>query len=963
NLTGNYSTHKYIWNSTDIFFQSYHGHYPTLPSSDYLINQWNYSGDDNPPVGNERLDINFWLFNGNPPVNQQEAELIIYDVDILPSIPDLIITPGSQTVSPGSVDAGSNITANASEKNIGTANAATGTVVGLWLSTTTPLNTNTATYLGSITGFQALNAGSNSPNYSTTVPIPSSTAAGNYYLFFWADGGNCSAGSDCSNCFGTVSESNECNNFVSVPLTVTCVAPGAVTVAGDGTFCNTATLTASGGSGGTIYWQGTTNGGTSTANPSTSQTVTSSGTYYFRAYNGCDWGTQGSATVIINVSPTANAGNDATICQTTTHTLSGAASNYSSILWSTSGDGTFSSTSSLSPVYTPGVSDIAAGTVTLTLTATAISPCTVSASDAKILSIQINPAANAGTDASVCEGSTHQLSGSAQNNSSLTWTTSGNGTFSSTSSLAAVYTPGTTDISNGMVTLTLTASAISPCATSASDTKILVIQKYPVANAGIDATISQGSLHQLSGSVLNNDNFTWSTSGDGSFSSITILNPLYTPGPNDNNTGSVNLTLTAAAISPCTVSVSDTKTLFIQNFSVQATANPNPICIGGTSQLFGNVVIGSGGAYTFSWTSIPAEFTSTVQNPIVTPNQTTQYFLVAHDGTLTSQDNVTLTVNNLATANAGADATICQTATHQLSGSATYQANVLWSSSGNGTFSSTSSLTPVYTPGTTDVTNGSVTLTLTANAQTPCTVSASDAMILIIQKSPTTDAGTDATICQTGTHNLAGSAAFQSSILWTTTGNGTFSSTSSLTSVYTPGTTDITNGIVTLTLTALAISPCSISASDSKILVIQKSPTVYAGIDVTIPGELVPYCLTNAFANNHNGVVWSTTGNGSFNNNTMINTCYTPTQADIDLGTLILTLTATPISPCSLNINDDITITFEIGSGCQDAVAIAGLDISMCSANNFANITGIAQNYVSIEWISYGDGTFSNATV
>ena len=85
-----------------------------------------------------------------------------------------------------------------------------------------------------------------------------------------------------------------------------CTNPAAVTVSGGGTFCNSATLTASGGAGGTIYWQGTTSNGTSTATPSTSQVVTSSGTYYFRSYNsasgGC-WGPEGSATVTINTTP------------------------------------------------------------------------------------------------------------------------------------------------------------------------------------------------------------------------------------------------------------------------------------------------------------------------------------------------------------------------------------------------------------------------------------------------------------------------------------------------------------------------------------------------------------------------------------------------------------------------------------------------------------------------------------
>jgi hypothetical protein len=88
-----------------------------------------------------------------------------------------------------------------------------------------------------------------------------------------------------------------------------CGLPGPVTVSGSGIFCTNATLTAAGGSGGTIYWQGITNNGTSTETPSAGQTVTSSGTYYFRAYNSCGWGDQGSATVTINTTPTTQAAN------------------------------------------------------------------------------------------------------------------------------------------------------------------------------------------------------------------------------------------------------------------------------------------------------------------------------------------------------------------------------------------------------------------------------------------------------------------------------------------------------------------------------------------------------------------------------------------------------------------------------------------------------------------------------
>ena len=94
NMAGKNSTHKFIWSNSNIFFQSYFGHYATLPSTDSLINEWNYTGKDNPPVGNEMLHINFWLFQGHEPVNQQEAELVIKSVYI-PSITSNVDLPVS----------------------------------------------------------------------------------------------------------------------------------------------------------------------------------------------------------------------------------------------------------------------------------------------------------------------------------------------------------------------------------------------------------------------------------------------------------------------------------------------------------------------------------------------------------------------------------------------------------------------------------------------------------------------------------------------------------------------------------------------------------------------------------------------------------------------------------------------------------------------------------------------------
>lgn len=97
----------------------------------------------------------------------------------------------------------------------------------------------------------------------------------------------------------SASSSNQCAwTASSATLTYKHATPSAVSVAGGGTLCTVpATITASGGSNGTVYWENTTSGGTSTATASTSQSV-SAGTYYFRSGNNGCWGTEGSATVI-----------------------------------------------------------------------------------------------------------------------------------------------------------------------------------------------------------------------------------------------------------------------------------------------------------------------------------------------------------------------------------------------------------------------------------------------------------------------------------------------------------------------------------------------------------------------------------------------------------------------------------------------------------------------------------------
>jgi len=98
------------------------------------------------------------------------------------------------------------------------------------------------------------------------------------------------------------------------------------TAFGAGTFCDSTMISASNGDSGTIYFQGTVSGGTSTTMGGSPQKITTSGIYYFRSRSaaGC-WGAQASDTVYINPTPapvTVTAGGG-TFCGADTLTATG----------------------------------------------------------------------------------------------------------------------------------------------------------------------------------------------------------------------------------------------------------------------------------------------------------------------------------------------------------------------------------------------------------------------------------------------------------------------------------------------------------------------------------------------------------------------------------------------------------------------------------------------------------------
>ncbi|MFH2096645.1 MAG: gliding motility-associated C-terminal domain-containing protein, partial [Bacteroidota bacterium] len=663
-------------------------------------------------------------------------------------------------------------------------------------------------------------------------------------------------------------------------------------------------------------------------------------------------------TVTVYDAPTVSAGSGASTCGTTPYSLSGSSmgGGASSVTWSSSGTGSFSSTTTLHPTYTPSAADVTSGSVTLTITTNnPAGPCNAVSSN-MVLTIYTPASVNAGPNAAICSGSTYNLSGSTMGGSasSVLWTSSGSGTFSSTTALHPTYTPSAADITAGTVTLTVTTNdPTGPC-TSASDNMVLTIN--PLANANF--SYSQGTYCSTGSDptpTASTPGGTYSAPGQVVISSMTgtiDLSASTVGGPY-----TVTYTIGGACPNSSTFLVTITSGFDAEFFY------SDPYCQYGTNPLPGHTT-GSNGTYTVSPAGLNFISSGTGQINLATSTPgtyTVTNTIAASGGCAADNHNDQVIINPAALVNAGTDNSICQGSTFVINGSSIggSTTTLTWTSGGTGTFDSQSLLHPVYTPSALDISNGTVTLTITSNdpdGAGPC-IAATDNMILTIYSAATVNAGIDASICAGSTYTMNGSiGGGAGDINWTSSGTGTFNNPSLTNAVYTPSAADIAAGTVTLTATTNdPVGPCG-SATDNMVLTIFPAPVVSAGSDATIcQGQT--YALGGSFGGGAGSITWTTSGNGTFSNANNVSAVYTPGSSDISAGTVTLTITTNnPAGPCNA-VNDVMVLTIN-----PAATVNAGADATICSGNTYTLAGTMGGSASSITWTSSGTGTFSSAS-
>ncbi len=196
----------------------------------------------------------------------------------------------------------------------------------------------------------------------------------------------------------------------------------------------------------------------------------------------------------------------------------------------------------------------------------------------------------------------------------------------------------TTGTQNGNITVTPSNS----CGNGATTT-LAVSASYVTASAGPDVTIPYGSSTNLYGDASNGSgNYSWSWQP-----ANLLVNPSVQYPTTVSLTATTVFTLTVTDnITGCTDNDQITVVVTGGALFVEAFANPEVIYLGDSSLLSAPTGGGSG-IYTWSWSSDPAGFTSDLQNPVVSPEETTTYTVTVNDGITTATASVLVTINYL----------------------------------------------------------------------------------------------------------------------------------------------------------------------------------------------------------------------------------------------------------------------------------------------------------------------------
>ncbi len=489
---------------------------------------------------------------------------------------------------------------------------------------------------------------------------------------------------------------------------------------------------------------------------------------------------------VIDPSP-LNAGSDVEICKNATPIQLMSGGTWSGSTWVTP-----------SGLFTPG----ATGNFNLTFSQV-IGQCT--STDQVLVKVLQLPVVNAGSDVSVCHGETVSLNGTAISMNGMITSYQWN---SSEVSNAGISNP--TLIANSTTTLVLTATDVKNC--QASDDVLITVVPPPVVEAGNDTTFCN-NIGPVTLTGFSPAGGVWSGAG-------VTPSGVFTPG----TPGVVLLTYTYTNSANCTAT--DTRAITVVSPSSVNPGSDFEVCLNSTPTQLSNLGTWSGS----SWVTTGGLFTpGTIGTFPLT--------FTSSLGGCSSVATINATVLSLPIVSAGADQSVCNGVSVQLSGSATSANGGITSYSWDSSLLSDPSIAnPTFTATTT------TTLQLTAIDSKNCV--ATDAVTVTVNSLPVVDAGGDMDVC------LNGGAVMLSGH---TPAGGVWSGTDvTAAGVFTP----TTAGTIILTYTYTNSANCS--NSDTRTIQVVNPSAVNVGGDLEVCLGSTPIQLTSG--GTWSGSSWVTAG-------------------------------------------------------------------------------------------------------
>lgn len=339
----------------------------------------------------------------------------------------------------------------------------------------------------------------------------------------------------------------------------------------------------------------------------------------------------------------------------------------------------------------------------------------------------------AGVNDTVCANVSYTLSGNVGGGAVTgSWSSNGYGSFQNgLNSVPNIYIPSPLDTLISPIRIILSTTGFCPIA---RDTMYLEITPAPLVNANTDQAVCENnSVIQLNG-IIGGGAATgvWTSNGTGTFlPNATILNADYVPSAGDITIGTLQFVLSSTNAISC-ATVSDTMEVsFTPAALVQAGPDTLIVCANNANVTLSGTV--SGPTNTGKWlTSGTGNFSpnNSSLNCTYIPSvaDTTGGFVwiylesTSNGNCLPVQDSIYVSINNAPKVDAGPNQLKCSNSSQVQLNSSVIGGPFggLWIG-GSGTFSpSNSSLNAMYTPTATEVSNGSVVLTLSSTNNGTC---------------------------------------------------------------------------------------------------------------------------------------------------------------------------------------------------------------------------------------------------